>query len=43
MGIWEAVTSNSKYFPRPIAYEYREGTLKRTLDRELKEPENKRL
>ena len=39
VGNWEALTSNRKYVPRPIAYEYREGKLKRTRDRESKEPE----
>ena len=37
MGTWEALTSNRKYVPRPIADKYREGKLKRTLDRELKD------
>ena len=39
VGIWEALTSNRKYVSRPIVYEYREGKLKSTHDRELKEPE----
>ena len=29
-GIWESVTSNSKYSPSPIAKKYRKGTLKST-------------
>lgn len=38
-GIRGASTSNPKYVLSPIAYKYREGTLKRTRDREFKEPE----
>jgi hypothetical protein len=38
-GIWEASTSNPKYVSSPIADKYREGTLKRTPDREFKDPE----
>ena len=38
-GNWEALTSNRKYVLRPIANQYREGKLKRTHDRELKDPE----
>lgn len=38
-GIRGASTSNPKYVKSPIAHEYREGKLKRTRDRELKEPE----
>ena len=37
--IWEASTSNPKYVLSPIADKYREGKLKRTLGRELKDPE----
>jgi hypothetical protein len=33
------INSNPKYFLSPIAYKYREGKLKRTLDRELKDLE----
>ena len=33
-GIQVALTSNPKYKPRPIAYEYSDGKLKRTLNRE---------
>jgi len=36
---WEALTSNRKYVSRPIAYEYCEGQVKRTHDRESKDPE----
>lgn len=36
---WETLTSNAKYVVSPIAKEYREGTLKRTLNRESKELE----
>ena len=39
MGIWGTLTSKAKYVSKPIANEYREGKLKRTLDRELKVPE----
>ena len=39
VGTWEASTSNPKYVQSPIANEYSDGKLKRTLDRELKEPE----
>lgn len=35
--MWEASTSNPKYFLRPIAYKYREGKLKSTCNRELKD------
>lgn len=35
----ESETSNSKYSTRPIANKYHEGMLKRTRDRELKDPE----
>ncbi len=38
-GSREALTSNHTYVSRPIAYKYREGKLKRTRDREFKEPE----
>ena len=38
-GMWGASTSNPKYVSSPIAHKYREGTLKRTHDREFKEPE----
>ncbi len=37
--MWEALTSKIKYVLSPIAYEYCEGKLKSTLNRELKEPE----
>ena len=36
---WESSTSNLKYFSRPIEQKYREGKLKRTLDRESKDLE----
>ena len=39
VGSWGPHTSNRKYVSRPIAYKYREGTLKRTFDKESKEPE----
>ena len=39
VGIWEALTSKTKYVSNPIAYKYREGKLKRTPDRELKDSE----
>ena len=39
VGNWEASTSNRKYVESPIVYKYREGTLKRTHNRESKEPE----
>jgi hypothetical protein len=39
VGSWEASTSNRKYVKSPIEYQYREGKLKRTRDREFKEPE----
>jgi hypothetical protein len=42
-GIWVALTSNSKYSTRPIAYEYSDGKLKRTPNRELKDSETKWL
>ena len=38
-GIRGASTSNPKYVSSPIADKYREGTLKRTPDREFKDPE----
>jgi hypothetical protein len=37
--IWGTLTSKTKYVSSPIANKYREGKLKRTLDRELKVPE----
>jgi len=39
VGIWEALISKIKYVLKPIANQYREGKLKRTLDRELKDSE----
>ena len=39
VGKWEALTSNSKYVSSPIANEYSDGKFKRTLSRELTEPE----
>ena len=38
-GMQEALTPNSKYVLSPIANKYREGKLKRTLNRESKDPE----
>jgi hypothetical protein len=38
-GMWGASTSNPKYVSSPIEYKYREGKLKRTPDREFKDPE----
>lgn len=38
-GRWEALTSKTIYVLSPIAYKYREGMLKRTLEREGKELE----
>jgi hypothetical protein len=38
-GMRGASTSNAKYVDSPIVYQYREGKLKRTHNRELKEPE----
>ena len=38
-GIWGILTSNPKHELRPIAYEYCEGKLKSTHNRELKVPE----
>ncbi len=38
-GIRGTLTSKTKYVSNPIANEYREGKLKRTLDRESKVPE----
>ena len=37
MGTWGTLTSKTKYVSSPIANEYREGKLKRTLDREFKD------
>ena len=37
MGNWGTLTSKTKYVSKPIANEYREGKLKSTLDRELKD------
>ena len=37
--IQEASTSNSKNVSSPIAHKYSDGKLKRTLNRESKEPE----
>ena len=37
MGIWGPLTSKTKYVSKPIANKYREGKLKSTLDRELKD------
>ena len=37
VGIWGALISKTKYVLRPIAYQYREGTLKRTRSRVLKD------
>jgi len=37
--MWEALTSNFKYNSNPIEDKYREGKLKRTLNRESKDPE----
>jgi len=37
--MWETLTSKIKYASKPIANKYREGKLKRTLDRELKDLE----
>ena len=37
--IWGALTSKTKHVSKPIENQYREGTLKRTLDREFKDPE----
>ena len=39
VGIWEPSTSNLKYYLSQIANKYREGKLKRTLNRELKDLE----
>ena len=39
VGMWEATISNAKYYQSPIANEYREGKLKRTRNRELKDLE----
>jgi hypothetical protein len=39
VGSWEALTPKTKYVLNPIANEYREGKLKRTPDREFKDPE----
>jgi hypothetical protein len=39
VGIREALTSNSKYESSPIANKYSDGKFKRTLSRELTEPE----
>ena len=39
VGMWEALTSKAKYVSSPIANKYREGKLKRTLDREFKDSE----
>jgi hypothetical protein len=39
VGSWGALTSKTKYVSNPIDYQYREGKLKRTLDRELKDSE----
>ena len=39
MRIWGTLTSKTKYVSSPIVNKYREGKLKRTLDRELKVPE----
>jgi hypothetical protein len=39
VGRWGASTSNSKHVLSPIANEYREGKFKRSLSRELTEPE----
>lgn len=38
-GSQEALTPNSKYKSRPIEDEYSDGKFKRTLNRELTEPE----
>ena len=35
--MWEASTSNPKHFLKPIAHKYREGKLKSTRNRELKD------
>lgn len=43
VGRWGPVTSNPKYYPRPIAKKYREGKLKSTFSRGLKDSEIKRL
>ena len=37
--IWGTLTSKTKYVSKPIENKYREGKLKRTLDRESKVPE----
>lgn len=39
VGTREALTSNSKYVLSPIANKYSDGKFKRTLNRELTEPE----
>jgi hypothetical protein len=39
VGMWEALTSNSKYELSPIENKYSDGKFKRTPSRELTEPE----